>query len=214
MPASAPPPAAETEAGARRRILHRARTHFFAHGYLAFTMDDLAAELGMSKKTLYVHFSGKDEIIGAVLRNLGDETRADAEAILRNRELNFAEKLRGFVEGMMERLAALDPRTLRELQRHAPALFARVDEMRRKNVPYIFGQLIEEGQAAGYVREDLPVSFAIEFFLNAMQGIVQGPVLDQLRLAPSQAIAQGIDLFFGGLLTTAGRKQYEKLFPR
>ena len=214
MSPSAPSLSAETEAGTRVRILQRARVHFFAHGYLAFTMDDLAAELGMSKKTLYVYFSGKDEIVGAVLRNLGDETRADAEAILRNRELNFAEKLRGFVEGMMERLATLDPRTLRELQRYAPALFARVDEMRRKNVPIIFGQIIEEGQAGGYVRTDLPVTFAIEFFLNAMQGIVQGPVLDQLRLAPSQAIAQGIDLFFGGLLTTAGRKQYEKLFPR
>ncbi len=207
-------PPTETDAGARLRILHRARAHFFAHGYLAFTMDDLAAELGMSKKTLYVHFSGKDEIIGAVLRNLGDETRADAEAILRNRSLNFAEKLRGFVEGMMQRLAALDPRTLRELQRHAPVLFARVDEMRRKNVPFIFGQLIEEGQAGGYVRADLPVTFAIEFFLNAMQGILQGPVLEQMRLAPSQAIARGIDVFFGGLLTPAGCKQYEKLFPR
>jgi AcrR family transcriptional regulator len=210
-PAISPP---ETDAGTRVRILHRARAHFFAHGYLAFTMDELATELGMSKKTLYVHFSGKDEIIGAVLQNLGDETRADAEAILRNRSLNFAEKLRGFVEGMMQRLATLDPRTLRELQRHAPALFARVDEMRRKNVPYIFGRLIEEGQEAGYVRTEVPVVFAIEFFLNAMQGLLQGPVLEQLRLAPTHAIAHGIDLFFGGLLTSAGRKQYEKLFPR
>ena len=76
------------------------------------------------------------------------------------------------------------------------------------------GSYIYQGQAGGYVREDLPVGFAIEFFLHAMQGLLQGPLLEQLRLAPSQAIAQGIDLFFGGLLTNAGRKQYEKLFPR
>lgn len=215
MPGSPVPtlPASAPEADARRRILRQARAHFFAHGYVTFTMDDLAAELGMSKKTLYVHFSGKDEIIGAVLRDLGDEVRADAEGLLRSRELNFAEKLRSFVEGMMQRLATLDPRTLRELQRHAPELFARVDEMRRKNIPYIFGRLIEEGQAAGYVRADLPVTFAIEFFLHAMQGLLQGPVLERLRLTPSTALAQGVDVFFGGLLTNAGRKQYEKLFP-
>jgi len=198
----------------RARILRQARADFFAHGYSRFTMDELAAELGMSKKTLYVHFSGKDDIIAAVIQDLGEEVRADAEAILRNRELTFAEKLRGFVLGMMERLATLNPRTIRDLQRYAPELFARVDDVRRKNIPYIFGRLVEEGQASGMVRTDVPPPFAIEFFLNAMQGLLQGPALERLHLAPGAVIAQGIDLFFGGLLTPAGHKQYEKLFPR
>lgn len=198
----------------RTRILRQARASFFAHGYTRFTMDELAAELGMSKKTLYVHFSGKDEIIAAVIQDLGEEVRADAEAILRNRELAFAEKLRGFVQATMERLATLHPRTIRDLQRYAPELFARVDDVRRKNIPYIFGRLVEEGQATGMVRTDVPPPFAIEFFLNAMQGLLQGPALERLRLAPGEVIAQGIDLFFGGLLTPAGHKQYEKSFPR
>jgi AcrR family transcriptional regulator len=198
----------------RTRILQQARGDFLAHGYSRFTMDGLAAELGMSKKTLYVHFAGKDEIIAAVIQDLGDEVRADAEAILRNRELTFAGKLRGFVESMMERLATLDPRTVRDLQRYAPELFARVDEVRRKNIPFIFGRLVEEGQAGGLVRTDLPAAFAIEFFLQAMQGLLQGRALERLRLSPREVIAQGIELFFGGLLTPAGHKQYEKLFPR
>src|ERR1044072_3308726 len=88
----------------RARILGPARAAFFAQGYSRFTMDGLAAELGMSKKTLYVHFAGKDEIVGAVIDHLGGEIRADADALLRNRALNFAEKLRGFVEGMVERM--------------------------------------------------------------------------------------------------------------
>ena len=36
-------------------------------------MDALAAELGMSKKTLYVHFAGKDEIIGALIGGFAAE---------------------------------------------------------------------------------------------------------------------------------------------
>ena len=39
-----------------RRILDAARVHLFTYGYSALTMDGLATELGMSKKTLYVHF--------------------------------------------------------------------------------------------------------------------------------------------------------------
>lgn len=104
----------------RTRILRQARADFFVQGYSRFTMDGLAAELGLSKKTLYVHFAGKDEIIGAVIDDLAAEIRAAADTLMASRELNLAEKLRAFIEGLMERLAALSPATLRDLQRFAP----------------------------------------------------------------------------------------------
>ena len=44
-----------------------ARTLLLAYGFNALTMDDLARELGMSKKTLYVHFPSKDALYHAVL---------------------------------------------------------------------------------------------------------------------------------------------------
>ncbi len=214
MRSASPSPENPSVPEVRARILRQARAALFTRGYTGFTMDDLATELGVSKKTLYVHFSGKDEIVGAVIDDIGHETRVESERILGNRDLDFAEKLHAFVASVLQRLATLDPRTLRDLQRFAPPLFARLDEMRRKNLPFIFGQLIEEGQAAKHVRADISPPFAIEFFLQAMQGIMQGATLEQLRLAPHEAIARGIDLFFCGLLTPAGRKHYEKLFPR
>jgi AcrR family transcriptional regulator len=207
-------PSADLPTQGRGRILRQARADFFAHGYSSFTMDGLAAELGMSKKTLYIHFAGKDEIVGAVIDDLAAEIRADADAMLRNRELNLAEKLRGFVEGMVERMATLSPRTVRDLQRFAPKLYAKVEEVRGKTLPYVFGRFLEEGQVAGLVRTNLPPGFAIEFFLHAMQGMMQPATLDRMRLAPREVVATGVDMFFGGLLTNAGRKQYEKLFPR
>ena len=196
------------------RILHQARAHFFAHGYSAFTMDDLATELGMSKKTLYVHFSGKDEILRAVIEELGREIRADADALLHNRRLNFAEKLRGFAEGMMQRLSRVEPRIIRDLQRHAPGLHQLIAEMREKNIPYVFGRFIEEGQLAGMVRTDLDPAFAVQFFLQAMHGLIQPAAMERLNLTPREILPRAIELLFGGLLTPAGRKEHEKLFPR
>ena len=196
------------------RIVRQTREHFFAHGYCSCTMDDLAAELGMSKKTLYVHFSGKEQIMRAVIEQLGGEIRADAEALLANRHLGFSEKLRGFAEGMVQRIALLNPRTLRDLQRFAPELYKLTVEMRQKNIPYIFGRFIEEGQLNGKVRTDVSPVFAGEFFLQAMQGLIQPASLERLKLAPRDLLPRAIDLFFGGLLTPAGRKEHEKLFAR
>jgi len=209
--APARPAAAVAPAG---RILDAARLHLFTYGYSAFTMDDLAAELGMSKKTLYVHFTGKEALMTAVVEDLSREIRASADELFANRRLNFAEKLRGFAEGMVERTARMNPRLLRDLQRFAPEIYRQLAEMREKNIPYVFGRFIEEGQLAGMVRTDLDPGFAVAFFLSAMNGLLQPTALDRLGLAPRDLAPRAIDLLFGGLLTPAGRKEHEKLFPR
>jgi AcrR family transcriptional regulator len=213
MPAATPVSAPESERSAPSRILQQARAHFFEHGYCQCTMDDLATELGMSKKTLYQHFASKEELMRAVIDDLGREIRASADALLANRQLNFAEKLRGFAEGMVERTRRINPLLLRDLQRFAPALYRQVAEMREKNIPYVFGRFIEEGQLAGMVRTDLDTAFAVQFYLQAMNGLLQPAVLDRLNLAPREIPPRAIKLFFGGLLTPAGRKEHEKLFP-
>ena len=196
------------------RIVRQAREHLFAHGYNQCTMDDLAAELGMSKKTLYAHFSSKDDIVRAVLEQLGAEVRAEADALFANRSLTFAEKLRGFAEGMFERLSKLNPRTPRELQRYAPHLHQLLVEIRQRNIPYVFGRFIEEGKLAGKVRDDVDAAFAVEFFLAAMQNLLQSGASERLKLAPRDLVPRAIDLLFDGLLTPAGRKEHEKLFAR
>jgi len=214
MTPTAPVSAAPLSAPAVARIVRQAREHLFAHGYCRCTMDDLATELGMSKKTLYAHFSSKDDIMRAVLVQLGAEIRADADALFANRSLSFAEKLRGFAEGMFDRLAHLNPRTPRELQRYAPHLHQLLVDIRQRNIPYVFGRFIEEGQLAGKVRPDVNAAFAVEFFLAAMQTLPQSGALERLKLAPRDLVPNAIDLFFDGLLTPAGRKEHEKLFAR
>ena len=212
MPAAAPLLASPDPAVTR--IVRQAREHLFSHGYCQCTMDDLAAELGMSKKTLYAHFSSKDDIVRAVLEQLGAEVRAEADALFANRSLTFAEKLRGFAEGMFERLSKLNPRTPRELQRYAPHLHQLLVEIRQRNIPYVFGRFIEEGKLAGKVRDNVDAAFAVEFFLAAMQNLLQSGAAERLKLAPSALVPRAIDLLFDGLLTPAGRKEHEKLFAR
>jgi AcrR family transcriptional regulator len=205
------PPATDE---ARARILGEARTRFFTYGYSAFTMADLATELGMSKKTLYVHFRSKHAIIRAVIDEFAAVVRAEAETVLRHTQLTFAEKLRSFVQVMLERLACTNHTFMRDLQRFAPDLHRHIEQMRSRNIPYIFGRFIEEGQLSGAVRDDVGPAIAVEFLLHAIQGMMQPAVLQRLHLRPQDVFENSINLFFSGLLTSAGRKEYEKNFPR
>lgn len=210
--ASAPPATVSAGDDTAARILRQARAHLFAHGYCQCTMDELAVELGMSKKTLYVHFPGKDALLRAVIDEFGREVRADADALFADRSLDFAARLHRFADNMVRRLGEMHPLLLRDLQRFAPELHQRLAETREKNVPHIFGRFIEEGQRTGMVRADLDRDFAVQFFLQAMQGLLQPAVMARLKLAPRDLLPRAIALFFAGLLTPAGRKAHEKQF--
>jgi AcrR family transcriptional regulator len=177
-------------------------------------MDDLATELGISKKTLYVQFQSKEAIIEAVLDAFSVEVRREAEQLLVDQGLSYAEKIRGFALGLMERLAPVTPAVLRDLQRFAPALYLHLEQLRGRNISYIFGRFVEAGQLAGAVRDDVSPLFAAEYYLHAMQGLMQPATLQRLKMKPEAALDRALRMFFGGLLTPAGHKEYEKSFPR
>jgi AcrR family transcriptional regulator len=210
---TARPSSSAPEPALRPRILAAARTHFFAYGYSALTMDELAAELGVSKKTLYVHFPGKDALIEAILGEFMVEIRGSADALFADSDLSFTVKLHRFSEAMVKRFARMNPHVFRDLQRSAPHLYRRIEELRHQNIPHIFGRLLRQGQAAGMVRADVDPVFAVEFWRPAIQSLMHPDTLERLNLQPDQMFTQAIHLFFGGLLTPAGRKDYEKNLP-
>lgn len=199
-----------TEDPTAARIMAAAHQHLFDHGYTALTMDALAHELGMSKKTLYVYFAGKDVLIDRIIDAVGSSLRAQMDAVLSDPKLTFPERLHGVVQVAGATLARTSPRMLRELQRFAPAIYRKIEALRQKNIPYIFGRLIRDGIAEGKVRAEVDAAFATEFWLHAIRGLVQPETLDRTQLTPRQTLERALNLFFNGLLTPAGRKDYEK----
>src|SRR5205823_10554998 len=79
---------------ARQRIVAAARAHFFSHGFRSVTMDDLAEELAISKKTLYAHFPSKTALVEAVLADKFAGAGAALERISREHRHDFPAVLR------------------------------------------------------------------------------------------------------------------------
>jgi AcrR family transcriptional regulator len=192
------------------RILQAAHRHLFDQGYTALTMDALAHELGMSKKTLYVYFPGKDALVERIIDLVGRSLRSRMDAVLSDPKLSFPQRLSGVVDVAGSSLARTSPTMLRELQRFAPRIYQKIEELRQNNIPYVFGRLIRDGITAGKVRPDVDPEFATEFWLHAIRGLVQPTTLDRTELTPRQTLERALNLFFNGLLSSSGRKDYEK----
>jgi AcrR family transcriptional regulator len=197
----------EGEAPARARIVQGARRHFFAHGFRGVTMDDLAAELGMSKKTLYTHFASKTALLEFVLRDKLERAEADLQRVTSDSAGHFGDRLQRLLAAIKAHMEELQPPFLRDMRREAPELFSLVQEGRRKLIQRHFGKLLNEGRKAGTVRKDVSADLLIEFLTGAVDAIVNPRKLGELGLTPKAGFAQVISVFIEGIATEEGRRK-------
>ena len=113
----------------RVRIVAGARRHFLAHGFRATTMDDVAHELGMSKKTLYAHFPNKVALVHATLLAKLGELGGELEQITAA-HLPFLPALERMLAVLQWHAEEIRPPFVRDMRRAAPDLFQQVETRR------------------------------------------------------------------------------------
>ena len=189
----------------RQRIVAVARRHFFAYGFRAITMDDLARELGMSKKTLYAHFPSKVALVEAVLLDKIRDVETDLKQISSDSSSDFLTTLHQLLVRVQMHLEEIQPPFLRDLRREAPEMFTLVETRRREMIHQYFGRLVGEGQAAGIIREDVPTELIVEILLGATQAIMNPEKLTEFGLTPREGFSAIITVIFRGVFTEIGR---------
>jgi AcrR family transcriptional regulator len=195
------------ENAARQRIVAGARRHFLAQGFRGVTMDDLAAELGMSKKTLYAHFSSKIALVEAVMRAKFAEVDAELASLEGGQKMDFASLLHAMLATVQRQAAEIQPPFLRDIRTEAPDLFRLVEEQRADLVQRYFGKLFREGRRAGMIRKDIPTWLIVEIMLAATRALVNPQRLLELELTPKIAFSAIITVMLEGVMTTKGREQ-------
>src|SRR6266576_4188074 len=171
----------------RQRIVDAARAHFFSHGFRSVTMDDLAEELGISKKTLYAHFPGKIELLEAVLADKFAGVEARLKEATRAHPHDFPATLHALLANTQRELDEIKPPFVRDMRQKAPHMFKMVERRRAELIERHFGKLFVEGQRAGMVRKDIPANLMIEILLATVQAIVNPTKVEELGLTPKSA---------------------------
>src|SRR6478609_10758090 len=150
----------------RQRIVHAARIHFFSHGFRSVTMDDLAEELGISKKTLYAHFPGKFDLLEAVLADKFAGVEATLKEVTRAHPDDFPATLRDLLAGTQRELDEIKPPFVRDMRQKAPDVFKLVEGRRAALIQRYMGKFFVDGQRLGMVRKDVPAKLIIEILLE------------------------------------------------
>lgn len=192
----------------KNKIIEIATALFRRAGVKAVTMDDIAREAGVSKKTIYQEFEDKSTLVYEAFSAFLEKD----ENMLRKIFEQEDDVIQHFVrvsQFMREQYSGMNPLILNEIRRYYPKSWKRFEQFKNGLALKTMVDVLKRGKERGYFREEIDVE------ILAMLRLEQ--IAFDFRSLPSAADFSMVDLqlqifdhFIHGILTEKGRKTYLK----
>lgn len=165
---------------------------------LKFTMDDIAGQLGMSKKTIYTVFRDKESLFLAMVDYLFDRIKESEDAVLLDDSLSTLEKIRKILGVIPEGYQEIDFRQLYLLREKYPTIYAKVEERLETGWETTIS-LLEQGIREGTIR---PVKIPIVKMMleAALEQFFQRDILIQNKISYVDALQEVVDILVDGIV--------------
>lgn len=151
----------------KERILIKADDLFMRYGIRSVSMDDIALELGVSKKTLYQYYADKDELVDAVLNTIIVKNECDCD-IDRKTADNAVDEIFKAMEMVEQLFRNMNPSILYDMQKYHPRTFARVQKHKNEYVYNVIRQNLERGIEEELYRPEINLDIISRFRVESM----------------------------------------------
>ncbi len=193
----------------KKKILNGAEGLFMKYGVRSISMDDIARHLSVSKKTLYHHFTDKEDIVTSTCQSHIDSISKQFDEI-KTSSKNAIDELARISFCLKQNVEEMNPSLLFDLQKYHPKAWAvwitHKNEFIRESVKRNLKQGIEEG----YFRPEINVEIIATIRLELVQLAFDFEIFPTSQFKLAEVQLQIFDHFVYGLLTEKGRKLYQK----
>jgi TetR/AcrR family transcriptional regulator, cholesterol catabolism regulator len=197
----------------QEKILKTSLGMFFRYGIKHVTMDDIAKELGMSKKTIYQFYKEKDDLVNQMceIELLGQEKLFD--------DINKSAKdpiheIMVISTTMREMMQHINPLFFLDLQKFYPVAFKRFQKFKEECAYINVLKNIKKGMEMGIYRSDIDAEFASKYRLAQIDLLMFGNVFNYERISFTRAHELLLEMFVYGICTVKGHKlinNYKKI---
>jgi len=147
------------------KILQKSADMFLNLGFKSVTMDDIAANLGMSKKTIYSHFSSKKKLVEAstffVLEKVNETICSIIDAKHDPIEETFT------IKSMINNLLKNEKSSPSyQLQKYYPKIFKQVNDQQFEVLKSCIVENLKRGIVDGYYRENIDIDLITRFYFS------------------------------------------------
>jgi AcrR family transcriptional regulator len=198
----------ESDQEIKDRICTAAMEQFYIYGFNKVTVDEIAAKLGMSKKTIYKYFPSKDELVQEVTRMTIAKMDVCCQSFLKDETTDFVVKLKNMMTFVAVQYAKMGRPLMEDLEKNAPHIWKEIDEYRARSIMLYFNNLLKEGVAKGVFRSDVDRELILMIYNNTIQNIIRPEVLSQVPFTAAQVFEAIIKIIFEGILTDEAKPRY------
>lgn len=149
----------------KEKIIQDAIALFFKYGTRSVSMDDIAKEIGISKKTLYVHFKDKDELIMAGMLAHDVAEKEILKSFQRNATNAIDEMIQiaKYVERMLKQVS---PTMIYDVQKYHRQAWEMMNKMHNEDIYKEIKTNIERGIKEGVYRTDFNIDIVAKIYVS------------------------------------------------
>lgn len=172
-----------------RDILERILSMFTRYGIRSITMDDIARELGVSKKTLYLDFEDKNDLIRRVIDFDMMQSRKLLEEVHRT-DLNAIEEIVLVNDRIHQNRSRYNPTFYYDLKRYYPETYqAWLNEKRQNMFGLIVGNL-QKGKREGLYRKEINETIIGKLYMARMEMLNSNEIIDGQHLLSAEFLQE------------------------
>lgn len=195
------------------RIVKAASGLFMRNGIRSVSMDDIATNLAMSKKTLYKWFSNKDEIVHEAMQRHVAREENDC-TIAFPTAANALEEMLQLMQWHRQLLTELHPSLFHDLQKYHPQAWRVFEEHKNTFVLQKVIENLRRGMAEGVYRDDLDVEALARLRLAEIELCFNPDVFPHRQFELQHLHVMCLEHFLLGISSLKGHKlinQYRQL---
>lgn len=151
----------------RERIIQEARNLFLRLGIRSVSMDEIATQLGISKKTVYQHFQDKDELVDRVLQMQINNMQAETTETVQSAS-NAIEEIFNTMDMMVKHSRNMNPMVLFDLQKYHLSSFQKFHAYKNDFLLNIISNNLKKGVEEGLYRSDIKIEILSKFRLETL----------------------------------------------
>lgn len=185
-------------------LLAKSREMFMRCGVKTLTMDDIAKEMGMSKKTIYQFVSNKSELVKLTVEDYLDEEKHQLAQILSGTG-NSVEEMIEMVAYFLNILREFNATVLYDLQKHYPETWQTLNEYRFQYIHNLLVQNLTAGIKQGDYRADLNADIVSKIYLSAIEVLYNQTLFPTHKFPFIKIYREFLNYHLYGILTEKGK---------
>lgn len=192
------------------KVLKKATELFLTLGVKSVTMDDLAHEMGISKKTIYTHFENKTKLIEEITSHLFCSISSGIDSICALHK-NPIEELLEIKKFVMQHLKDAKSSPQYQLQKYYPKIYASIRNKQYDMMKDCVVNNIKKGIEMGIYRENLNIDFVSRIYFSGVVSIKDHQLFPQEIFPIGKLQDDFLEYHLRGIITPEGRKILNKL---